>query len=181
MLFRSLCHYRFLLDSVVEEHSVYKDEFLLRQYLTIILENRARLYFSGKPFIKDLVSGYLNDQMEELSTDFPFINRLDTLDIIKTTTEYLGRYAGGRGTFSNITTNDENTLVEREEFLFAPSSRKSDQLMQEIFKSSTIEEVNSELTEEKFTDERYKATLNSLCNRCADKDVCIEIYGAKKQ
>ena len=127
-----LCHYRFLLDSVVEGHSVYKDEFLLKQYLTIVLENRARRYFSGKPFIKDLVSGYLNDQMEELSTDFPFINGLDTLDIIKTTTEYLGRYAGRRGTFSNITTNDEDTLVEREEFLFAPSSRKSEQSMNAI-------------------------------------------------
>ena len=176
-----LCHYRFLLDVVVEDHSVYKDEFLLKQYLTIILDNRAQRYFSGKPFIKDMVNGYLDDQMEELSTDFPFINHLDTLDIIKKTTEYLGRYAARRGTFSNITTNDENTLVEREEFLFAPSNRKSDQTIQEIFKHSTIEEVNSELTEAKFADERYRATLNSLCNRCADKDVCVEIYGTNKQ
>lgn len=176
-----LCHYRFLLDSVVEGHSVYKDEFLLKQYLTIILENRARRHFSGKPFIKDMVNGYLNDHMEELSTDFPFINHLDTLDIIKKAMEYLGKYAARRGTFSNITTNDENTLVEREEFLFAPSNCKSDQTIQEIFKRSTIEEVNSELTEAKFTDERYRATLNSLCNRCADKDVCVEIYGTKKQ
>lgn len=45
-----LCKYRFLLDSIIQEKSVYKDQFLMRMYLTIVLEDRAKRYFSGKPW-----------------------------------------------------------------------------------------------------------------------------------
>lgn len=40
-----LCKYRFLMESVIEGKSVYKDEFLLQKYLTIVLEHRARKTF----------------------------------------------------------------------------------------------------------------------------------------
>ena len=69
-----LCKYRFLMESVIEGKSVYKDEFLLKKYLTIVLEHRARRHFEGKVFVKNIVFDYLNTQMDDLKEKFVFIN-----------------------------------------------------------------------------------------------------------
>ena len=179
MKFR-LCKYRFLFDSVIENHSIYRDEFLMRLYLTIILEDRAKKHFSGKPYVRNVVNAFLVEQMDELSGDFPFINHLDILDVINETNDYLERYAAKYGNFSAIKNSDREFMTKREEFLSVPVGKKAEAGFQDIFKSSTQDEVDYTLAIENFDKEKFHKTLNGLCDKCADKEICVEVYGVKK-
>lgn len=176
-----LCRYRFLFDSIVEDKSIYKDEFLMKLYLTIVLENRAKRRFSGKPYVKKVVHEYLVEQMDELCGDFPFISHLDVLDVINETNDYLEKYAAKNGNFYSVKSSDSEFMTKREEFLSVPNGKNSDVVFQEIFKNSTQEEVDNTLSEAHFQEERFYKTLNGLCDKCADKAICIEVYSVKKK
>jgi len=170
-----------LIDSIVESRSVYKDEFLMRKYLTIVLENRAKRHFAGKNYIKNVVLSYLNDQMDELSGDFPFISQLDVFDVINETSDYLEKYAVKLGKFTALKASDIEFMTKREEFLSVPVGKQVDEGFGNIFKSSTQDEVDYTLAFSNFDSEKYHKSLNALCDKCADKEICIEIYSVRKK
>lgn len=175
-----LCKYRFLLESIIEEKTVYKDEFLLRQYLLVILEHRARKHFSGKKYVKNIVYSYLVDTMDELESDFPFINSLDSTDIVNAAMEYIEKHAISGGSFMTLRHRENDYMCKRENFLSVPSGKGSESDYSNIFKNSTQQEVDSELNAESLETEIYVRNRNILCEKCADKDVCLEIFRSKK-
>ncbi len=175
-----LCSYRFLMESVVESKTIYKDEFLLRQYLAIILEHRARKNFSGKNHIKNMVHNYLVEQMDALSSDFPFISQTDTLDVINLAEDYLEKHAVIHGKFATVKENEMDYMTKREIFLTVPAGKKADDESKEIFKNATQAEVDSILNEDSLSQDRYMRMRNNLCEKCADKDICLEIFKSKR-
>ncbi len=175
-----LCKYRFLLESLVEGKTVYKDEFLLRQYLTVILEHRTRRHFSGKKFVRNIVYAYLIEAMEELEADFPFTNSLDATDIVNAAMEYIEKQAVSAGSFTTLRAREEDYMVKKESFLSVPGSKGANSELSEIFKNATQKEVDAELNKESLTSEKYYRKRNPLCEKCADKDICLEIFKSKK-
>ncbi|KAF5032625.1 hypothetical protein DSECCO2_615310 [anaerobic digester metagenome] len=119
--------------------------------------------------------------MEELKGDFPFITHIDVVDVINGTNEYLERTAAKYGKFFALKSRDFEDMTMREEFLSIPNGRNADSSYQEVFKLSTQDEVNNALAEDKLQGEKFYKNLNGLCEKCADKDVCIEMYGVKKK
>lgn len=176
-----LCSYRFLMESVIEGRSVYKDEFLLRKYLTIVLEHRARRYFSGHTYIKNIVFDYLNEQMDELKTKFTFINHSDTIDIVRSSIDYIEKYAVIYGKFTQIKEKEVDYMIKRENFLTLKFDKGSDAKTREVFKNSTQAEIDDILSREKLSKEKYKKTLNGLCTNCSEKDICLEVFKSKKK
>ena len=175
-----LCKFRFLMESVIEEKSVYKDEFLLQKYLTIVLEHRARNHFDGKVFVKNIVFDYLNDQMDELKDKFVFINHADSIDIVRNALTYLKKFALYNGKFMNIKEKEIDHMVKREDFLTTKISKDSALDEKKIFKNSTQQEVDEILNEERLNDVTFRKTLNVLCATCSEKDICLESFKTKK-
>lgn len=175
-----LCKYRFLMESVIEEKSVYKDEFLLQKYLTIVLEHRARTNFEGKVFVKNIVFDYLNDQMDELKDKFVFINHADSIDIVRNALAYLEKYALYNGKFMSIKEKEIDHMVKREDFLTTKIAKNSALSEKEIFKNSTQQEVDATLNEDSLKDVSFNKTLNVLCSTCSEKDICLESFKTKK-
>lgn len=175
-----LCKYRFLMESVIEEKSVYKDEFLLQKYLTIVLEHRARRYFEGKEFVRNIVFDYLNNQMDELKDKFVFINHAGSIDIVRNALAYLNKYALYNGKFMRINDKEIDHMEKREDFLTAMAANNSMSDEKEVFKNSTPQEVDDTLNEERLKDIAYKKTLNALCATCSEKDICLERFKMKK-
>ena len=56
-----------------------------------------------------------------------------------------------------------------------------DEKEKEIFKPSTQDEVDAKLNCERLSKEKYQKSLNSLCEKCAEKDICLEIFRTKKK
>ncbi|WP_394921776.1 hypothetical protein [uncultured Robinsoniella sp.] len=176
-----LCSYRFLLESAIEGNTVYKDDFLIRQYMAVVLEHRARKHFSGKSYVKNVVYSYLVEQMEELVIDFPFVNQLDIADTIGLAFDYLERHAVSNGKFIKLQLKEYDYMIKRENFLSVPIGKAADEKEKEIFKPSTQAEVDDSLNNEKLSKEKYLKRLNRLCEKCADKDICLEIFREKKK
>lgn len=176
-----LCSYRFLLESVVEGKTVYKDGFLLKIYMAVILEHRARRYFSGKSYVKNIVYGYLIEQMEILASDFPFINRLDMVDTVSVAIDYCEKYAVNNGKFTSLQSKEYDYMIKRESFLYVPIGKGAGETNKEIFKNATQSEVDDALCDEKLSKDKYYRRLNALCEKCADKDICLEVFRVKKK
>ena len=175
-----LCKYRFLMESVIEGKSVYKDVFLLKKYLTIVLEHRARRHFEGKVFVKNIVFDYLNTQMDDLKEKFVFINYAEAIDIVRTAFAYIEKYALFNGKFMNLKEKDFDHMIKREDFLTAKINTASKVDTKEIFKNSTQQEVNAILNENTLLEVAYKKMLNPLCSTCSEKDICLESFKSKK-
>ena len=146
----------------------------------ILLEHRARKYFSGKSFVKNLVYNFLEEQMDELVIDFPYINQLDITDTISTAFSYIERNAVSRGKFTNLQKKEIDYMNKREAFLTVLNGKYVDEEEKEIFRSSTQDEINDVLSDEKLSKERYRRKLNSICDKCGDKDICLEVFRTKK-
>lgn len=179
MKFR-LCKYRFLLEAIIADKTIYRDDFLLRKYLVILLENQARRHFAGSSFVKNMVRSYLMGMLNELSDDFPFIGHIEQADAVRAAMDYLDQRIVRCGKFPVIKSTDDEYMILREEFLSIPTRGKYSEKYKEIFKPSTQEEVNACLTEERLAHEKYLKTLNVLCDQCADREICIEPYNRKK-
>lgn len=174
------CKYRFLLESIIEGKSVYKDEFLLRKYITIMIEHRARKHFEGKTFVRNIVFDYLNEQMDELKDKFLFINHADSIDIVKTSLAYLEKYALYNGKFMMIREKELDHMTKREIFLVAKLAKNTNPEEQDVFKNATQSEVDTELNADSLRNLPYKRSLNALCQNCSEKDICLESFRTKK-
>lgn len=176
-----LCGYRFLLESVIEGKTIYKDEFLLRLYLAILLEHRARKQYSGNTYVKSIVRNYLNEQMDELSSDFPFISQSDMIDTINLAESYIEEHAVSHGKFTSIKPSDIDYMIIRETFLSVPIGKKADGAFKDVFKNATQSEVDHVLSKEHLDKDKYLKLRNSLCEKCADKDICLEVFRTVKK
>lgn len=176
-----LCRYRFLLDAVIEGKTVYKDDFLLKLYLPVLLEHRTRKEFSGKTYVKTMVRNYLIEQMDELSSDFPFIHRSDRIDAVNMAEDYIETSAVFHGKFTSIKAKEIDYMLKRENFLSIPSSKTADESLMGVFKNSTQAEIDDVLSEENLDQDKYRRSHNILCEKCADKDICLEVFRSIKK
>lgn len=176
-----LCKFRFLLETIIEGNSIYKDDFLLKQYLIIILEHRTRKEFSGKIYIRSMVRNYLIEQIDELSSDFPFINRSDRIDIINMVEDYIEKNSVFHGKFKSIKAKEMDYMLKREYFLSLPASRTADEAFRDVFKNATQAEVDEALSEEKLDRNNYRRSYNIICEKCAEKDICLEVFRTYKK
>lgn len=176
-----LCRYRFLLETIIEGKSIYKDDFLLKQYLIVILEHRTRKEFSGKTYVKSMVRNYLIEQMDELSFDFPFINQSDKIDIINMAENYIEKTSVFHGKFISIKDKEIDYMLKRENFLSLPVSKTAEDAFRDVFKNATQAEVNNALSEDKLNQNKYRRSYNILCEKCADKDICLEVFRTLKK
>jgi hypothetical protein len=176
-----LCSYRFLLESVIEGKTVYKDEFLLKLYLAILIEHRTRKKYSGNAYVKSIVRNYLVEQMDELSSDFPFVNQSDIVDIVNLASNYIEENAVSHGKFTSIKSNETDYMTKRESFLSVPSKKTADRKVREVFKNATQAEVDECLSEEHLDKDKYLRSHNRLCDRCADKYICLETFRTVKK
>lgn len=176
-----LCTYRFLLESIVDKSSIYKDEFLLRQYLAVVLEHRARKHFSGKKYVRGMVYNYVSDQMDDLAIDFPFVNQSERIDVINMALNYIENSAVKSSNFVSLQDKEYEYMKTREEFLSVPIGKRASEKDNEIFKPSTQAEVDSTLNSETLKEAKYYRLLNGICDKCSSKDICLEIFRAKKK
>ena len=114
--------------------------------------------------------------MDELSSDFPFVSPSDVIDIINVAESYIEKAAVQHGKFTSIKSNEIDYMLKRELFLTVPNSKSADENLREVFKNSTQAEVNAVLNEDNLDKDKYVKMHNILCDKCADKDICLEVF-----
>lgn len=110
-----ICKYRFLMESLVESNTVYKDNFLLLKYLEVMLENAIKEDMQGKPISEAILIDKLDEKYEELKRFFPFaqsVNRMDVINNIR------NRLVNGKAKkFSVLSSEERRYMMIRELFI----------------------------------------------------------------
>ena len=103
------------------------------------------------------------------------------MDTIGLAYDYIEKNVVLNGKFTKLQSKEYDYMLKRELFLSVPIGKKANEKDKEIFKPSTQAEVDASLNSEKLSRDKYVKRINSLCDKCADKDICLEIFRRKKK
>lgn len=118
---------------------------------------------------KSMVYSFLVEEVEELASDFPFINALDISDSVNTAIKYLEKHAVFRNKFVSLGAAEYDYMRKREEFLHVPNKRYSSEQIQAVFKNASQQEVDSILNEANLTKASYISTQRRCCGMVIEK------------
>ena len=111
----NICPYRFLLETLVENTTIYKDNFLLGKYMEALLENHIRRQLQGFPVSETIVNEKLDETYDDLKKFFPFVQIINRVDSIKTVRNRLLK--SKQKQFPAITANELQYMMVREIFI----------------------------------------------------------------
>lgn len=172
-----ICKYKFLTETLIENNTVYKDNFLLLKYMEVMLENAIKEDMQGKPISETVLVQKLDDKYEELKKYFPFAQNVNRLDIIN---NIRNRLVGGKAKrFPVLSSEDRKYMMLRELFIHRRLENVKNpgvNIMQDKFPNVSLEQIKAELTEEKLKNLNYAANVDAWCQFCSNRELCIAYY-----
>lgn len=172
-----LCRYRFLLDSILEGTTIYKDPFLLGKYLEVLIENELKEILEGFPISEKVIVEKLNEIFDDLKRYFPFVLNVNRLDIINNIKNRLTMQKNK--VFPKLTADQKKHMLMRELFIHTklsdPSAHIPD-ILSEVFAPVSNETIAEALSEVNLTGIKYTPNTNLWCQYCPDKDFCAAYY-----
>lgn len=180
-LFKSrICNYRFLLESLIENGSKYKERFLLLKYFEILLENKVRVKLQGQPVTEDIIMQALSQEFDILLRKFEFVIDLDKMDIVKNARNYLKTTVlKNASVFPAISKNDESYMQKKEEFIYlkiTTREKPGENIMRDKFIDATQSEINNALSINKLMGMNYLKEVDGWCIYCPNREICLEPY-----
>lgn len=171
-----ICKYRFLLESIVEGTTIYKDNFLLVKYLEVLLENQVKEQLQGLPISEVVLIGKLNEAFDELKKYFPFVlyvNRMDVINNIRS------RMLSNKAKIFPVLTDEErHYMMIRELFIhkqLADPGTYRKNILQDKFPDVSDEKIEQELSEANLQCKFQKET-DLWCQYCANREFCGAYY-----
>ncbi len=170
-----ICKKRFLLESLVEGNTIYKDNFLLAKYLEVWLENETKESLQGLPHSEILLLDKLNELYDELKKYFPFavnVNRIDIINNVK------NRLNTGKA-FPVLLEDDRKFMMIRELFIYKQlkDPRKFNQdVLKDMFPDVKQQKIEEELSEEKLKKLGFGGSTNLWCKYCTNREICVDYY-----
>ena len=172
-----LCRYRFLMESIIEGTTVYKDSFLLGKYLEVLLENDVKEELEGFPISEIAIIDKLNEIFDDLKRYFPFIRNVNRLDIINNIRNRLTDTKNK--VFPKITPDQKRYMMMRELFIHTKLSDPRTHIpdvLSEKFASVSADTVSEKLSETLLTNLRYTQNVNLWCQYCPNREFCAAFY-----
>lgn len=172
-----ICKYRFLLESLLEGTTVYKDSFLLVKYLEVLLENQVKEELQGLPISETIVIDRLNDAFDELKKYFPFVlnvNRMDAINNIR------NRLLNGKSkTFPVLTSAERKGMMIRELFIhkqLADPKTFRKNILQDKFPEVTDEKIAEALSQSVLHNLKFRNDVDLWCQYCSNRELCVAYY-----
>lgn len=173
-----VCKYRFLLESIIENNTVYKDDYLLQKYFIILLSNHVRLQIQSNPHGHIGLNNKLSQEYDHLKHYFPFTGTVDKDMIIKSAEEYIGKNSRKKGNrYSRI--SDEQLREMKLQEIFIPSTTdKGSYTTYGIFDEPTQEDISTLLSEDTLHNEYFPdhPEKTDWCKTCANREICLYSY-----
>ena len=169
-----ICKYRFLIETLVESNTVYKDNFLLLKYMEVMLENAIKEDMQGKPISEAILIQKLNDGYDELKKYFPFAQNVNRMDVINNIRNKLVN--GKVKKFSVLSTEERRYMMIRELFIHKKLENAGVDIMQDKFPNVNSEQIRAELGEEKLKGMSYMVNVDAWCQFCSNRELCTAYY-----
>ena len=170
-----ICPYRFLLESIMESGTIYKDTFLQARYLEILLESDVRVNLVGLPRSEQLVEQTVNSSFEEWRQFFPFVGTSVELDVKRKVRK---RLMEGKGAMFPAV--DEAFLQRKEIFLFLQLENKrrhNRNIMNGVFSDESQDTINKHLGVDPLHGKAFIKRINTWCKYCSNREICVPVEG----
>lgn len=170
-----ICKKRFLLESLVEGNTIYKDDFLLAKYLEVWLENETKESLQGLPHSEIILLDKLNELYDELKKYFPFTVNINRIDIINNVKNRLNR---GKS-FPVLSEDARRFMMIRELFIYKQlkDPRKFNQdVLKDKFLEVSQQKIDEELSEEELKKLGFVGSINLWCKYCTNREICVDYY-----
>lgn len=162
----SICPFKFLMESLIEHDSVYKDSFLIKKYFEIIVENNVKRELEGKILSDIIVDHKIDDIYKRLKVKFfPFINATDEIDIKKNVKKQIIKTK--RKTNFKISSNDCDSMIVKEYFIKQKIGKEEVSL-----NPLELDVDKNKLSAQEIHKNRYFAKKNGWCTFCPTREIC---------
>lgn len=170
-----ICKKRFLLESLVEGNTVYKDNFLLAKYLEVWLENEVKESLQGLPNSEIILLDKLNETYDEIKKYFPFAVNVNRIDIINNIRNHINDGYG----FPLLSSEDRKYMIIRELFIYKqlknPQKHNQD-ILKDKFPDVSQEKIDAEFSQEALEKIKFIGSTDLWCKYCTNRELCVDYY-----
>lgn len=170
-----ICKKKFLLETLAEGNTVYKDSFLLSKYLEVWVENEVKENLQGLPGSELILVEKINELYDELKKYFPFalnVNRIDIMNNVKNRLK-------GNSSFPVLSDEDRRFMMIRELFIYKqlknPKKYNQD-ILKDKFVDVPKEKVNEALSRENVESMKFFNNPDLWCKYCCNRELCLAFY-----
>ncbi len=174
-----ICKYRFLMETLVEGTTIYKDSFLLLKYLEILVENQLREELQGFPVSETVLINKLDDIFGELKRYFPFVRSVNRMDIVNNIRNRI--LSSKQKKFPILTEEQRKLMMLRELFIHEKLSdpkKFKNNILSDKFPDISNEEIKERLSEENLQ-YKFKKSPDLWCLYCANRESCAAYYAVE--
>lgn len=176
-----ICKYRFLTETLIENNTVYKDNFLLLKYMEVMLENAVKEDMQGKPISEAILMRKLEDAYEDLKKYFPFAQNVNRLDVINNIRNRMVNSKEKK--FPVLSAETRRSMMIRELFIhkkLVNVKYTGVDIMQDKFPVVTPDQVKTELAEDVLKNMNYVVNVDAWCQFCSNRELCTAYYCRSK-
>lgn len=162
------CPYKFLMESIGQQKTVFRDRFLIHMYMRLLISNRVKKKLSGLKYNDSDILNTITEEYDKLDIKLKISNELEKTQLISSAysdIHYLIRKYEkkhrGTTTFPILSQKDKADIIRQEYFLLMNFNNENKQLKKE----DVIEAIKSR---------HFNVNVDGYCRYCASKDVCME-------
>lgn len=156
----SMCPYRFALESVVQEKTMFRERFLVIFYMRVLLQNTILNNNAGRRLNESDLRNIIINEYQNLDDKFKISNEYEKSQIISEMYKYLVGNLKKYGSFIKPCSTD----MLQEDFLIVK--------LNDFIKNITSFDLDKVINN---NEERYKDNRGKHCKYCSSKDICLRI------
>lgn len=159
----SICHYKFGAEVIIQNHSIYRDRFLIHCYMRILIKNNVLKNLQNEPRDEGKLRHEIEITFDKYDSEFQICSNLEKAQIIsqvyKDIISYKWNFVGNK--FRVLKPQNNIEMSNNEEIL--PFNTLNDL---NILEKDEIENI--------LIKSDFSYTKSNYCKFCASKDVCLE-------
>lgn len=170
-----ICPYKFLLESIIEGNTIYKDDFLIKKYMEIVLENSAKIEYEGMSIIPLDIANQLEELYDEIIKKiYPMEQNISRTDIINNVKNRLLKIKGNK--FPTISQNEKEYMRIREYFIYKKLDDKgiNDNLTKSI--KNFNEKIKMKTLHDEIKEKGLVPVNSGWCEYCSNRNNCLKDY-----
>ncbi len=163
----TICPYKFALERVAQNGTIYRDRFLIHNYMKILLSNRVKNKLSGQIYDNNMIEKTIQDEYENIRVKFRISDELEKTQLISSVFIEIKSFIKANRKF-----NKQKNL-----FPIIDSEKQYEQRMKEYYlfvpKNIDMNCVTDDKMKEVILGNKFNCKHNN-CKYCASKDICLE-------
>jgi len=157
----TLCPYRFALESLVQEKTIYRDRFLIHHYLRYLISSNVIRRFSGDFYDEAKVKNAISNEYQNVSDMFRISDELEKAQLIAASFGDVKRKVNKNGEFVTLSPDAQRELDRQADFLYTN--------LKNVLNNTMSEENIREMIASESFDPKHGA----YCKYCSSKDICL--------